>query len=96
LVRSEGDDGHDERAAARGAVDPKPAVEDGKPVTNLQETASIRLRAADAVVAYLGAPPTPSSHISTCSELPSTRVVTSVRCTWACFAMLVSASATTT
>jgi hypothetical protein len=28
-------------------------VEEGKPVTNPQETASIRLRAADAVVAYL-------------------------------------------
>jgi nitrate/nitrite-specific signal transduction histidine kinase len=37
--------------AARGAADPKPAVEEGKPVTNPQETAYIRLRAADAVVA---------------------------------------------
>jgi hypothetical protein len=47
LVRSEGDDERDERAAARGAADPKPAVEDGKPVTNPQETACIPLRTAE-------------------------------------------------
>ena len=53
LVRSERDDGRDERAAARGAVDPKLAIEDGETVVEPHEAASMRLGAADAVVGHV-------------------------------------------
>ena len=52
-LAAEGDVCGDERAAVSGALDAEPAVEDGEPVGEPQQTAPVWPRAARAVVAHV-------------------------------------------
>jgi hypothetical protein len=76
--RSQRDRSRHDSPAVGGDVDPKLAIEDGETVVEPHDAASMRLGAADAVVAHVDV-----------KRAASTRALTSARCARECFATFV-------